>query len=82
MREHQAIALSRLARANKDLSVVFRKKPLFSVGSWTWVYNSATTVQQSRDKDEEHALKSNLSLSWIGPFKILRVEPCDSAPDG
>ena len=35
VREHQAIASSRIARSNKDLSDVFHKKPLFSVGCWT-----------------------------------------------
>ena len=82
VREHQIIASSRVARANKDLSIVFHKKSLLSVGCWTWVYNSAMTAQQSRDKDDEHGLKSKLSLNSTGSFNILRAGPCDSAPDG
>ena len=46
------------------------------------MYNSAMTTQRSKDEDGEHALKSKLSLNWTGPFKILLVGPCDSAPDG
>ena len=40
------------------------------------------TTQRGKDEDGEHALKSKLSLNWTGPFKILHVGPCDSAPDG
>ncbi len=82
VREHHAISSSRLARVNKKVSDVFHKKPLFEAGSWVWVYNSVLTAQQSKSADEDRALKSKLSLNWTGPFKVLKVGPCDSAPDG
>ena len=41
-----------------------------------------TCVQPGRSKEDEVALKSKLSLNCTGPFKILRVGPCVSAPDG
>ena len=80
VREHHAIASSRIARANEGLNDVFHKKPIFTVGGWVWVYNNVTAVQQT--KDDERALKSKLSLNWTGPFKVLRVGPAPSAPDG
>ena len=84
VREHHAIESSRIARANHALSDVFHKRPLFTAGSWVWVYNSKLAARQSiSDEDErERALKSKLSLNWTGPFKVLRVGPCESAPDG
>lgn len=34
------------------------------------------------DKDDERLLKSNESLNWTEHFKILRVDPSASAPNG
>ena len=84
VREHHVIESSRIARANQALSDVFHKRPLYTVGCWVWVYNSKLAVRQSiGDEDErERVLKSKLSLNWSGPFKVLRVGPCASAPDG
>ena len=49
------------------------------------MYNSKLAARQtvgSNDDECERVLKSKLSLNWTGPFKVLRVGPCASAPDG
>ena len=53
-----------------DLSV----SPPFTVGDWSWVYNSTSTIRQGAKKDTDATvLKTKLSLNWNGPFKILGV---------
>ena len=50
--------------------------PPFSVGGWSWVYNSASTIRQGVKKGTDATvLKTKLSLNWNGPFKILAVGP-------
>ncbi len=83
VREHHAIEPSHIARANHVLSDVFHKRPVYTAGSWVWVYSSRQAARQPiGDEDESERLKSKPSLNWTGPFKVLRVGPCASAPDG
>lgn len=85
VREHHAIESSRISRANLSLSDIFHKRPVYTAGSWVWVYNSKLAARYSTSSDEderERSLKSKLCLNWTGPFKVLRVGPCASAPDG
>ena len=52
--------------------------PPYSVGDWTWVYNSAATIHQGAKTNTDTTVgKTKLSLNWIGPFNVLTV---DQAP--
>ena len=54
--------------------------PPFTVGGWAWVYNAASTIRQGAKKDTDATvLKTNLSLNWNGPFKILTVGPAPAS---
>ena len=46
VRENNAIESSRIARANQGLSYVFHKRPIYTAGSWVWVYNSKLAARQ------------------------------------
>ena len=51
-----------------------RLSPPYTVGGWAWVYNSAASIRQGAKKDiDTSVLKTNFSLDWIEPFKILAV---------
>lgn len=54
--------------------------PPFTLGSWGWVYTSASTIHQGAKKDT-HAivLKTNVPLNWCVPFKILAVGPASAS---
>ena len=83
VREHDAIMFSRLARSNAKLLDTFHKRPRYTIGDWVWVYNPEATLRQGYSRRvNDSPLMSKLSLNWTGPFKVLRVGPSPSAPDG
>ena len=80
VREHHALALTRVNRRNSALSDALRPVPNFYVGGWAWVYNTAATIRQSAKPDTDaKVLKDKLALNWTGPYKVLAVGPCSSA---
>eukprot|EP00752_Nemacystus_decipiens_P004782 g4353.t1 len=83
VRDHYAITASRLESRNSKLLAAF-KRPLYEVGGWVWVYNSAATIRQGARRDtDDKVLKEKLSLLYTGPFKILAVGPAapEDTPD-
>ena len=77
-----------MERRNAKLSDALYQRPHCDVGGWLWVYNPAATTRQGSKQGpkgevdaDAQVLKAKLSLNWTGPFKILAVGPCDSAPD-
>ena len=76
VREHHALTVSRVERRSSALSDVLRAVPIFAVGGWVWVYNSAASIRQGAKADTDaKVLKAKLSLSWTGPCKVLAVGP-------
>ena len=85
VREHHALTVSRVERRNSALSDALRMVPIFPVGDWVWVYNTAAiTCQDAKTDAGARVLKTKLSLNWTGPYKVLAVGPCTPAdtPDG
>ena len=76
-REQRALPVSRMNRRNSKLSDALHKRPVYSVGGWVWLYDSAAaTIRQSSKQGaraDVHAdaqvLKVKLSLKWSGPLK-------------
>ena len=76
VREHHVHKVSGLERRNSALTDALRAVPIFAVGGWVWVYNSAASIRQGAKADTDaKVLKAKLSLSWTGPCKVLAVGP-------
>ena len=74
-----------MERRNSALSDALKQLPIYTIGGWVWVYNTAATIRQgAKSGTDAKALKEKLSLNWTGPFKALAVgpSPSDSTPDG
>ena len=85
VREQHAFSVSRVERRNSALSDALKQLPIYTIGGWVWVYNTAATIRQgAKSGTGAKVLKEKLSLNWTGPFKVLAVGPLpfDSAPDG
>ena len=46
VREQHALTVSRMDRRISKLSNALHKRPVYSVGGWVWLYNSAATIRQ------------------------------------
>ena len=85
VREYHSLAVSRVERRNSKFVKALNNLPVFEVGNWAWIYNSAATIRQGAKKNtDDLVLKAKFSLSWTGPFKILAVGPAAASdtPDG
>ena len=85
VRAHHALTVSRVNRRNSALADTLRPAPIFTVGGWAWVYNSASTIRHGvKANTDAKVLKAKLALNWTGPYKVLAVGPCSAAetPDG
>ncbi len=85
VREMHALTVARIERRNSALSDGLNKVPIYAIGGWVWVYNSAGTIRQgAKAGTDARVLKAKLALNWTGPFKILAVGPseADATPDG
>ena len=84
VREQHALTVSRAERRNSALSDSLKELPIYAVGGWVWIYNTAATIRQgAKSGTAAKVLKETLSLNWTGLFKILAVGPSppDSTPD-
>ena len=80
VREFHALHVSRLDRRNAALMDALRLLPPFSVIGWAWIHNSAATIRQGvRKGTDAVVIKTKLSFSWIGPFKVLVVGPAPAS---
>ena len=62
---------------NSKINNIMRKRPVYEVGQWMWVYTLSTaTGQKSLDKEaiEEYA-KTKLPNKWTESLKTLGVGP-------
>ena len=76
VRKHHALTVSRVNRRNSALADALRPAPKFAVGSWAWVYKSASTIRQGvKDNTDANVLNAKLALDWTGPYKVLAVGP-------
>ena len=74
-----------MERRTSALSHALTKLPIYTVGGWVWIYNTAaTTCQGAKSGTDAKFLKEKRSLNWTVLFKILAVgfSPSDSTPDG
>ena len=79
-RAHRALTVSRVNRRNSALTDALRLAPVFAVGGWAWVYNSASTIRQGvKANTDTKVLKAKPALNWTGAYKILAVDPCSAA---
>lgn len=72
VREHDAIEVSRIARMNNALRIVFHRRPLNMTDCWVWVLNSKVAARQSisRDEDEhKRALQVGAVSEWHWPLQ-------------
>ena len=80
VRKHHVLTVYRVNRRNSALADALRPAPKFAVGGWAWVYNYASTIRQGvKANTDAKVLKAKLALSWMGPHKLLAVDPCSSA---
>ena len=64
VREHHVHKVSGLERRNSALTDALRAVPIFAVGGWVWVYNTAATIRQGAKTDADaKVLKATLSLN-------------------
>ena len=71
VREQHALNVSRVERRNSVLCDALKQLPIFTIGGWVWVYNTAATIRQGgKSGTDAKVLKEKLSLNWTGPFKI------------
>ena len=85
VREQHALTVARVNGRNSALSDDLLRRPQYAAGGWVWVYNTAATIRQGMRKDTDNkVLKEELSLNWIGPFKIITIgpSPATDTPDG
>ena len=85
VREQHALSVSHVERQNSALSDALKQLPIYTVGGWVWIYNTAATIRQgAKSGTDAKVLKEKLSLYWTGPSKILAVGswPSGSTPDG
>ena len=74
-----------MERRNSALSDALKQLPIYTIGGWVWVYNTAATIWRgTKSGTDAKVLKENLSLNWTGPFNILAVgpSPSDFTPEG
>ena len=75
-REQHALTVSRMERRNSSFSDVLKQPPIYTIGGWVWVYNTAAAIRQgAKSGTDAKVLKEKLSLNWTGIFKILAVGP-------
>ena len=85
IREHHALAVSRVNCRNSALTDALRPAPNIAVDGWTWVYNCASTIRQGvQANTDAKVLEAKLAFKRTGPYNILAVGPCSAAetPDG
>ena len=64
VRAHHALTVSRANLRNSALTDALRPAPNFAVGSWAWVYNSASTIRQGvKANTDAKVLKAKLALN-------------------
>lgn len=81
VREYGALSSSRTASENQALRDKFHERSRQAIDKWVWAYCGTMRAQPGRSKgDDEVMLKSLFPPNWTGPFKVLRVAPCLSAP--
>ena len=74
-----------MERGNSAFSDALKQLPIYTVGGWVWIYNTAATIRHgTKFGTGAKVLKAKLSLDWTGPFKVLAVgpSPSDFTPDG
>ena len=68
-----------MERRDSALSDALKQLPIYTIGGWLWVYNTAATIYQgAKCGTDAKVLKEKLSLNWTSPFKILSVGPSPS----
>ena len=74
-----ALTVCRVERRKSALSVALRQVPNFVVGSWVWLYNTASIIRQGpKAGTDAKVLQTKFALNWTSPYKILTVDPCPS----
>ena len=53
VRKHHALTVSRVNRQNFALADALRPAPIFAVGGWAWVYNSAPNIRRVVEANTE-----------------------------
>ena len=67
-------------RRNSALSDTLRPVPKLDVGGWAWVSNTSANIRQGTKPDPDtKVFKTELSLNWTAPYKVLADGPCSSA---
>lgn len=69
--------------ANEQIINAVRKRPVYEVGQWMWVYDDQHTLATAvGDKGADalavqRRIKGKLANEWVGPCKVLGVGPCE-----
>ena len=70
VRAHHALTVSIVNRRNSALDHELRPAPKCSVGCWSWVYGTASTIRQVGEVNTDaKALKSKFAFNWTGRTK-------------
>lgn len=85
VREQHALNVTRVERRNSSLSDGLKQLPIYAVGDWVGIYNTASTIRQgARAGTDGKVLKAKLLLKRTRPFKIIAAgpSPAEATPDG
>ena len=76
VREQHALTVSSAEHRSSALSDALKQLPIYTVGGWVWIYNTAATIRQgAKSGTDAKVLQEKLSLNWTGPFKIFCRRP-------
>ena len=71
VREQHVFTISRVERCNSALSDAIKQLPVYTVGGWVWIHNTASTAcQGAKSGVDAKVFKANLSLNWTGPSRF------------
>ena len=81
VREQHSLNVSRMERRNAKLSDALYQRPRYNMTSAVGCGCTIQRLRPAKAQNKDPRFKAKISLNWTGPFKILAVGPCDSAPD-